>query len=271
MTQNLGWIKLHRKLLDNAIFYKADYLQLWLFILLRVNHEEANFIWNNQTQQVKQGSGIFSQKQIAVLLKMPISKVNRILKFLQNENQILVTTCNKYTIIEVLNWAKFQQEEQNGNQTETKQKSTRNQKENKQKSNRNQLETNNNEKKEKNDNNEKNEQEAESDLVYPFVTDEFKKIWQVWNNYRTQRKIPYKNLISEQAALKQLAQQAGGSQANAIAIVEQSLANQWQGLFELKTTNNHAAPTTTSRNANGTRLNSERIDEFFDAFVAGKR
>jgi len=268
MTQNLGWIKLHRKLLDNAIFYKADYLQLWLYILLRVNHEEANFIWNNQRQQVKQGCGIFSQKQIAAALGLPISKVNRMLKFFQNENQIAVTTCNKYTTIEVLNWGKLQHEDENGNQTETNPKPERKQKESRRKPKRKQPETNKNEKNEKNDNNENNKQEPPSELVYPFVTDDFKKIWQVWNNYRKQRNIFYKNLISEQAALKQLAQLAGGSQATAIAIVEQSLANQWQGLFELKTATNHAA---TTRNPNNARLNSERIDEFFDAFVAGKR
>ena len=269
--QNLGWIKLHRKLLDNSIFYKPDYLQLWLFVLLRVNHEENKFIWNNQQQVVKQGSGIFSQKQMAVLLKMPISKVNRILKFLQNENQIVITTCNKYTIIEVVNWVKFQEHEENGNQTETKEKPNGNQIETKQKSNRNQIETNKNDKNDKNEKNEKNEKEAESELVYPFLSNDFKKIWQVWNDYRTQRNISYKNLISEQAALKQLAQLAAGSEAAAIAIVEQSLANQWQGLFELKTVNHHAANSGTTKNTGNARLNSERIDEFFDAFVAGKR
>ena len=116
-----------------------------------------------------------------------------------------------------------------------------------------------------------NQTKQESDLVFPFCSEEFKKIWQVWNNYRTQRKISYKNFISEQAALKQLSSLANGSEAAAIAIVEQSLANQWQGLFELKTTTINAKNNGIINTKGDARINSERIDELFDALVAGKQ
>ncbi len=117
-----GWIKLHRKLLENAIFYKADYYQVWSYILLKVNFEDNQFIWNNEKKLVEKGSGIFSQKKMAEVFGFDISKISRILKFLENENQIQIKTTNKFTEIKVLNWIEYQEIVENGNQKQTKNK-----------------------------------------------------------------------------------------------------------------------------------------------------
>jgi hypothetical protein len=131
-----GWIKLHRKLLENAIFYKPDYFQVWTYILLKVNHEENTFIWNNEVKTVKKGCGIFSQKGMAKELRIDISKVNKILNFLKNRNQILYTGYSKYTEIEVVNWYDYQEEIENKptpNQKQTNAKPKTNQRQTKNK------------------------------------------------------------------------------------------------------------------------------------------
>lgn len=115
-----GWIKLHRKMLENAVFYKADYYQIWSYILLKVNFENNEFIWNDERKLVEKGSGIFSQKKMADIFGFEISKINRILKFLENEKQIEIKSTNKFTEIKVLNWSEYQEALENGNQIETK-------------------------------------------------------------------------------------------------------------------------------------------------------
>ena len=137
MENNVGWVRLHRKLLDNPIFDKADYLRLWLYILLNVNHKDKSFIWNNQKITINRGSGIFSQKKISEKLGISLGTVNRVLNYFEKDAQIGKQTTNKYTVITVINWNKYQA---NGKQIE-----------NRLKTNGKQIETNNNDKNEKND------------------------------------------------------------------------------------------------------------------------
>jgi FtsZ-interacting cell division protein YlmF len=72
-------------------------------------------------------------------------------------------------------------------------------------------------------------------VVMPWKTNSFSEIWQIWCKFRTSelRKPKYKEM-GEQAALKQLSELAGGDEATAHKIIEQSIANGWQGLFQLR-------------------------------------
>jgi hypothetical protein len=103
-----GFILLHRKMLENAIFYKPDYYQIWTYILLKVNHKDNEFIWNGEKKIVKQGSGIFSQKKISEELKISIGTVHNCLKYLKSESQIEIKTTSKFTEITVINWKQYQ-------------------------------------------------------------------------------------------------------------------------------------------------------------------
>lgn len=63
-----------------------------------------------------------------------------------------------------------------------------------------------------------------------LCTDAFKAKWQEWEHYRRNRKKP----ISEAAATKQLAMLVELSEAEAIAAIDQSIQNDYQGLFPPK-------------------------------------
>jgi hypothetical protein len=95
-------------MLENAIFYKADYYQIWSYILLKVNHKDNVFIWNNEKKVVKKGGGIFSQKKISEELRIPIGTVHNALKYLKSESQIEIKSTPKYTEIQVVNWEQYQ-------------------------------------------------------------------------------------------------------------------------------------------------------------------
>jgi predicted transcriptional regulator len=171
-----GWIKLHRKILESAVFMKPDYFQVWIYILLEVNHKDKKIIWNNEYKIIEKGSGIFSQKSISKKLNISLSTVNRILKCLENGNQIEVKTTNKYTEIKVVNWQDYQECSENGNQMETKWKP-----------NGKQMETNNNVKNDKNEKNIVAEAKSFVSIYGEKLVDDFLCYWTEKNSRGIER------------------------------------------------------------------------------------
>ena len=112
MKEKQGWVKLSRRLLDNPIFQKPDYLAVWLFLLLSANHEETSFIWNNKKQILKKGQLLTGRKKIAQKTKVAESQIYKILKYLETEQQIEQQKTTKYTIVTIINWDRYQQKEQ---------------------------------------------------------------------------------------------------------------------------------------------------------------
>lgn len=80
--------------------------------------------------------------------------------------------------------------------------------------------------------------EAEPEiLVHPFDSKRWLTEWAAWVLFRVEIKKPYKSLRSQQTQLKWFSDN-NFSELESIAIINQSIRNQWQGLFELKKNNN---------------------------------
>jgi hypothetical protein len=107
-----GWIKLHRKLLDNCIAKKPAYLSLWVILLLMAQHKESTFIWNNKKQVLKKGQLITGRKSLSKRTGIAESQIYKILNFFEMEQQIEQQKTNKFTLITIVNWNAYQQEEQ---------------------------------------------------------------------------------------------------------------------------------------------------------------
>lgn len=76
-------------------------------------------------------------------------------------------------------------------------------------------------------------------IVYPFDSENFKKWWGIWKEYKSkEHSFKYKTNLSEQAALKKLSELSRGSEQTAIKIIEQSIALGWKGFFPLSQSNN---------------------------------
>lgn len=82
-------------------------------------------------------------------------------------------------------------------------------------------------------NNKESKQKIE--IVMPFDAPAFVSLWATWKQYRKEIGKPYRSQLSEQAALKQLAKYNAGE---AIQMIEQAIANSWQGIFPLKNQSN---------------------------------
>lgn len=85
---------------------------------------------------------------------------------------------------------------------------------------------------------------VKEEIELPFFSKEFEEIWEAWKDYKKKEfKFTYKTSQSELAALNGLVTLSKGNEDIAIKIINQSLANGWKGLFNLKedakgTTNN---------------------------------
>lgn len=124
---NNGWIKLHRKLLDNPVYRRPAYLSVWLTLLLLANHEDKKFMWNNGTIVIHEGSLVTGRDKLSKLTGVSSSTIERVLQFLENEHQIEQQKTTKYRVITIINWKEYQTSDNktdnkrttNGQQTDT--------------------------------------------------------------------------------------------------------------------------------------------------------
>lgn len=123
-----GWIKLHRKTLDNPVVCKdSDHLAVWSYILLNATHKEYPSMFLGKKIMLQPGQLITGRKVIAEKFNISESKVQRILKTFENEQQIEQQNGNKNRLITVLTWSDYQDGEQqieqqvNNNRTTTEQ------------------------------------------------------------------------------------------------------------------------------------------------------
>ncbi len=138
-----GWIKLHRKLLDNPIFDKPELLQLFIYCLLKANHEPQNIIFNGQEIEILAGQFITGRAVMAKDLgQKPITTYKR-LKILKNIEILNIESNNRFTLVTVVNYGMYQSEEIKRNSKSNNKGTTREQLGN----------TNKNDKNDKNDKN----------------------------------------------------------------------------------------------------------------------
>ena len=105
---NNGWIKIHRGLQDKGYYTDSHYVHLWIHLLMKANHEEKEFLWNGRIIKIKRGQMIAGRKKLSKETGINEHKVDRILKTLEFEQQITQQATNKYRLITILNYSKYQ-------------------------------------------------------------------------------------------------------------------------------------------------------------------
>ena len=106
---NKGYIYLHRKIIDNPIVCKdAEHFAIWIYLLLKASHSDREYIFDGKRMTVVRGQLITSRREIADDLHVNESKVQRILKRFNSEQQIEQRTTTVNRIITILNYHKYQ-------------------------------------------------------------------------------------------------------------------------------------------------------------------
>ena len=215
MDSNNGWIKLHRKLLDNPVVMKdSDHLAVWIYLLLNASHTEYPVLFGGKKISLKAGQLITGRKSIASTLGISESKVRRILDLFEIDQQIDRQRSNKNSLVSILNWDKYQIFDQQIDQQATNKRPTSDQ----------QVTTN------KNNKNIKNIKECK-EIIYSDVPDLNEAII-AFIDYRKSIKKP----MSDRAITLLLGKlnKMSNSVQEQIEILNQSILNGWQGIFPLK-------------------------------------
>lgn len=121
---NNGWVKIHRRLLENPKFTRSSRLALWIYILLAVNHTETKSFFNGKEITLKPGQGVFSTPDLARKLCESVSVIRRSLEWFESEQQIEQQKTAHGTVITVLNWHKYQDTEQPSEQRVNNERTT---------------------------------------------------------------------------------------------------------------------------------------------------
>lgn len=110
--QEIGWIKLHRKLLKNPVVMKdADHLALWTYLLLNAKREKCKAFFSGQQITLKPGQLIVGRRSIANELNISDSKVQRVLKTFASEQLFEQQTTSVNRLISINKWHEYQSSE----------------------------------------------------------------------------------------------------------------------------------------------------------------
>lgn len=152
--KNKGWVRLHRKIEDNPLWFMEPFTraQAWIDLFLMANHKDAKVLIKGMYIDIKRGQIAWSEVTMSRRWQWSRNKVRRFLKYLETEQQIEQQKSNVTTIITIPRYDEYNGEAE---QRTIQQKDSR-------------RNTNNNEK------NVKNEKKLVRD-------EDFEKILNTWN------------------------------------------------------------------------------------------
>ena len=110
-----GWFKMHRSIIDSSEFEDAEVLKLWIWLLCNVAYAEHDVVFYGKVIHINVGEIPTGRKKISQQINMSESKVYRALNILKKLGNITIKSNNKYSIITVVNWSKYQSEVQSFN------------------------------------------------------------------------------------------------------------------------------------------------------------
>jgi len=114
-----GWVSIHRKIMDTAIYKDSEYVHLWLHLLLKANHKDADILLGGSVISVKRGQLVTGRKALSRETGINESKIQRALKAFEKCHQIEQQTFSKYRLISIANYDSYQEGEQQTNSKRT--------------------------------------------------------------------------------------------------------------------------------------------------------
>ena len=177
MSSHQGWIKLHRAVLDWQWFSDPNTTHVFMYCLLKANHKDNM----HRDTLVKRGTFLTGRDLISRETGCSVREVRTALKRLESANVLTSKTSRQGTVIEVLNYDRYQAGDQQNDQQATNKRPTNDQ----------QTSSNKTEEKEENENNTLSDQDppaedGEFELFEeeietgPSIDDE---VMRVWNAY----------------------------------------------------------------------------------------
>ena len=204
-----GYIKLYRQVMKWEWYDDANTFRLFIHLLLKANYEDAQ--WRGL--KIKRGQLFTSIGHLSHELKISNKAIRIALDKLIKTKEVASEGASNGTMITICKYdsyqSSFNEEGQTEGQTRGKRGATNN-----------------------NNNNNKEKKNKEIDLS--FLQKDFIPIVEKWLIYKKEKKQEYKGQTSINTFCKKLIEYSNGDAIIAKAIIEQSIANNWAGIFELK-------------------------------------
>lgn len=107
---NDGWIKLHRQILDDPLYFAEPFtrMQAFIDIILIANIKQTTFFKRGIKITVERGQTVRSEDELALRWQWSRGKVRRFLVELQNDNKIVQQKSRVCSCISVVNYDKYQ-------------------------------------------------------------------------------------------------------------------------------------------------------------------
>lgn len=99
-----SWIKIFRKFLQWEWFHKAEMVQLFVYLLLKANHEDKNW----QGIVVRRGQLVTSIASISRDTRLSTQQVRTCLNRLKSTNEITIESTKHYSIVTICNYVDYQ-------------------------------------------------------------------------------------------------------------------------------------------------------------------
>lgn len=104
----MGWIKLHRKLVEWEWYDDVNVMRVFTHLLLTCNHKDKR--WRGIV--VKAGEKVTGRKVLAEETSLTEQQVRTALKKLESTGELTIKTTSRFSIIKVNNWFDHQQDNQ---------------------------------------------------------------------------------------------------------------------------------------------------------------
>lgn len=210
-----GYIKLHRQIIKWEWYDDANTFRLFIHLLIKANHADGN--WRGY--EIKRGQTFTSIGNLAHELSLSEKAIRIAIDKLIKTKEIVSKGASNGTMITVCNYDIYQINDKNEGQTKGQTKGERRANEGRQT------------RITKNDIEEKNNNEVD----LSFVANNYIECFSKWLQFKKEIKDSYKSDLSVKTAYNNLLKLSGGNPQKANEIVNQSIGNNWKGLFELKT------------------------------------
>lgn len=228
---NKGFAKLHRKIQDNEIFYKPKTLQLFLYLILNAAHEPTNVFG----VPLKRGQIIVGRKALANRLRQHESSISRSIQYLKKRTMIEAEPNTNYTLLTIINYDTYNDVKIKPNKNRTPSRTTTEQRPNT-------IE----------ELKELKEVKNKDPKRFPFL--ENKDFYENFQNFLLNRKAE----PTELAITKLLNVLHKETIETAGEMVDQSIVNNWKGIFPVSGKNNK--PDNNHREQKRSREYAERIE-----------
>ena len=110
-----GFIKLHRKLIEWEWFSDSKTFHVFMFLLLDANHTAKK--WHGIT--VKRGQTLTGRIKISEATGISQQSVRTALSNLTSTNEIIIESTNRFSIVTICNYDKYQDTKEPTNQQPT--------------------------------------------------------------------------------------------------------------------------------------------------------